>query len=112
MKNVEGPSKRQIVIVAYKPKPGRLGDLIQHPRTPAYPAIGGFGYRAGSRRWPGGRRDGRRSFEWEAGGVEKAHTNPRVGALWARYAEACDIVSLNTLAEAGEMFARFTPLDI
>jgi hypothetical protein len=31
--------------------------------------------------------------------------------MWQRYAAACDYVPLNTLAEAGTMFAGFVPLN-
>ena len=49
-------------------------------------------------------------FEWAVGGVEQAYTNPVVMKLWERYAAACDIVPLTSLAEAATMFASFTPL--
>jgi hypothetical protein len=49
-------------------------------------------------------------FEWVPGGVERAHTNPVIHALWARYAAACDFVPLATLPEASTMFASFTPI--
>jgi len=51
-------------------------------------------------------------FEWAAGGMERAHSNPAVLALWARYGEACDYVPLTTLPEASNMFASFTPLNL
>ena len=51
-------------------------------------------------------------FEWEAGGTERAHTNPAVMKLWQRYAAACDYVLLASLAEASNMFASFIPLDL
>jgi hypothetical protein len=51
-------------------------------------------------------------FEWAPGGVEKAHANPVVRAPWQRYAAACDIVPLASLAESSTMFASFSPLEI
>jgi len=50
------------------------------------------------------------AFEWEAGGAERAHTNPAVLKLWERYAAACDFGPLVSLAESSTMFASFTPL--
>ena len=51
-------------------------------------------------------------FEWEAGGVEKAHNNPVILKLWERYWEACSVTPLNTLAEAESPFAGFTSLEL
>jgi hypothetical protein len=49
-------------------------------------------------------------FEWEAGGLERVHTNLAVTKLWERYAAACDDVPLASLPEFSTMFASFTPL--
>ena len=51
-------------------------------------------------------------FEWAAGGMERAHSNPAVLALWARYGDACDYVPLTSLPEASNMFASFTPIEL
>ena len=50
-------------------------------------------------------------FEWAEGGLDKAHQDPIVHSLWARYSAACDYVPLNTLAEAGMTFANFIPVN-
>src|SRR5687767_8430115 len=40
-------------------------------------------------------------FEWvSAQAMEAAHTNPAVGQMWARYAEACDYVPIAEVPEA------------
>jgi quinol monooxygenase YgiN len=50
-------------------------------------------------------------FEWKSNAsLEAAHSNPEVAKLWGRYGEACDYVSLSTLAEAQGMFANFEPI--
>ena len=52
-------------------------------------------------------------FEWASpAAIEEAHANPRVQAMWARFAACCDYVPLNSLAEAGDMFAEFEPVHI
>jgi hypothetical protein len=51
-------------------------------------------------------------FEWEAGAMERAHSNAEVGKLWQRYAEVCEYVPLNTLPEAAQLFADFAPVDL
>ncbi|SMD27071.1 hypothetical protein [Kibdelosporangium aridum] len=42
--------------------------------------------------------------------MEAAHTNPTVGQMWARYAEACDYVPIAEVPEATQLFSSFTPL--
>ena len=37
--------------------------------------------------------------------------NPEVLKMWGEYAEVCDYVPINTLAEANNMFAGFIPLN-
>ncbi len=52
-------------------------------------------------------------FEWKSqDAIDAAHRNPSVKELWARFADACDYVKLGDLAESGEMFANFTPIEI
>ena len=100
-------------IVAYQPKPGRESELLELVRS----------------RVPTLRREGlvteRPSIilrakdgtivevsEWKSPEtIEAAHHNPNVLAMWNKFFELCDCVPLNTLAEAGEMFASFEPLD-
>jgi len=106
-------SGKTIVIVAYKPKPGKETDLLQltrehvpllrteglateHPVT-ACLAKGGTVVEV---------------FEWAPGAIERAHSNPVVLKLWERYAAACDIVPLASLSESSNMFASFIPLEL
>jgi len=106
-------SERQIVIVAYKPKPGKEADLLQLTRE-HLPVLRAQGLATDRAAIVCQAADGTviAVFEWEAGAIEKAHTNPAVGALWVRYAEACDYVPLTALAEASQMFATFAPLQV
>jgi hypothetical protein len=102
-----------LVIVAYKPKPGKESDLLQltrehvsllraedlatdHPVTACQAKDGTIV----------------EVFEWKAGGAKRAHANPVVRKLWERYAAACDIVPLSSLPESSTMFASFTPLTL
>ena len=51
-------------------------------------------------------------FEWlSTEAIANAHTNPNVLKMWGEYGEVCDYVPINTLAEAGDMFAGFVPLN-
>ena len=106
-------SGKTIVIVAYKPKPGKEADLLQLTREHV-PLLRAEGLATGHPVTACQARDGTivEVFEWADGGVERAHTNPVVMKLWERYAAACDIVPLTSLPEASTMFASFTPLDL
>jgi hypothetical protein len=106
-------SERNIVIVAYRPKPGKEADLIQLTRE-HLPVLRAEGLVTDRKVIACLTADGTvvEVFEWEAGGVEKAHANPQVLALWERYSTVCDYVPLNTVAESTQMFASFAPLDI
>lgn len=51
-------------------------------------------------------------FEWlSAEAIANAHNNPVVQEMWSEYSVVCDYVPLNTLVEAGNMFATFSPLN-
>ena len=106
-------SGRAIVVVAYKPKPGKEADLLQLTREHV-PLLRAEGLATGHPVTACQARDGTvvEVFEWAAGGVERAHTNPVVLNLWERYGAACEIVPLVSLPEASNMFASFTPLDL
>jgi hypothetical protein len=102
-----------LVVVAYRPKPGKEADLSQLTREHV-PLLRAEGLATDRPVVAARAADGTvvEVFEWVAGGVEKAHSNARVLALWKRYADACEIVPLVTLAESSSMFASFTPLDL
>ncbi len=102
-----------VVIVAYRPKPGKDEELLQ--LTLEHVALLRKEGLA-TERAVGAARAGDGTvvevFEWAPGGVERAHSNPVVRKLWERYADACEIVPLNQLAESSTMFASFTPIDL
>lgn len=110
---MQSGSGKTLVIVAYKPKPGMEAELEKLTREHV-PLLRREGL-ATERPVVAAKAEGGtivEVFEWQPGGVEKAHANPNVRRLWERYAAACEIVSLNTLAEASTMFASFTPFDL
>jgi hypothetical protein len=106
-------SSAAIVIVAYKPKPGKEADLLQLTREHV-PLLRAEGLATDRPVTACQAKDGTivEVFEWVAGGTERAHTNPAVMKLWERYAAACDYVPLVSLPEASTQFASFTPLDL
>jgi hypothetical protein len=110
---MQAESGRNIVIVAYRPKPGKEADLLQLTREHV-PLLRAEGLATDHPVTACQAKDGTivEVFEWVAGGPEKAHTNPVVLKLWERYAAVCDYVPLATLAESSTLFASFTPLDL
>jgi hypothetical protein len=106
----EGPA---VVIVAYRPKPGKEADLLQLTREHV-PLLRAEGLATDRPVIACLAADGTvvEVFEWADGGVVRAHSNPAVMGLWKRYAEACEIVPLSLLAEVSDMFASFRPIDL
>ena len=101
-----------IVIVAYRPKPGKESETLDLVRsrvptlrkealvTERTPII----MRA---------RDGTiiEVSEWKSQqAIDAAHKNPTVLAMWNRFFAVCDCVPLNQLSESAEMFAGFEPV--
>ncbi len=102
-----------IVIVAYRPKPGKEADLLELTREHV-PLLRAEGLATDRPVTACQATDGTivEVFEWAPGGVERAHANPVVRKLWERYAAACDIVPMVSLPEASKMFASFTPIEL
>jgi hypothetical protein len=102
-----------MVIVAYRPKPGREAELMALTRTHVS-KLRSLGLATARPALAMRAKDGTvlEIFEWEAGAIEKAHADPEVQAMWVRYAEVCDYAPLRELPEASEMFARFDPIDV
>jgi hypothetical protein len=110
---MQAESGRTIVIVAYKPKPGKDADLLQLTREHVA-LLRAEGLATDHPVTTCRAKDGTivEVFEWAAGGPEKAHTNPAVLKLWDRYAAACDYVPLASLDESSATFAAFTPVEL
>ncbi len=101
------------VIVAYRPKPGKGGELLELVRS-RVPTLRKEGFVSDRAPTIMRARDGTilEVSEWKSReAIDAAHKNPNVLAMWERFFALCDCVPLNTLAEAGEMFAGFEPVD-
>ncbi|HWZ04075.1 MAG TPA: hypothetical protein VNX40_10740 [Mucilaginibacter sp.] len=102
-----------IVIVAYKPKPGKAEALKELTKTHV-PRLKKEGLVTDRTAIIMEAADGTiiEVFEWlSQEAINNAHHNPAVLQMWAEYAEVCDYVPLNTLPESGNMFAGFNPID-
>ena len=101
-----------IVIVAYRPKPGKEKELLElvRSRVPTLRKENLVTDRAPTiMRARGGTII--EVSEWKSQeAIDAAHKNPNVLAMWNKFFALCDCVPLNTLAEAEEMFAGFEPI--
>src|SRR5437764_10341180 len=105
--------KGVIVIVAYRPRPGKENQTLElvRGRVPSLRKEGLISDRVPTIMRA---RDGTiiEVSEWKSReAIDAAHKNPDVLAMWEKFFAACNCVPLNTLAEADEMFAGFAPID-
>jgi hypothetical protein len=103
----------RIVIVAYKPKPGKAEALKELTKT-HLPRLHKEGLVTNREPIIVEAADGTiiEIFEWLSDeAIKQAHQNPEVQKMWGEYEEVCDYVPLNTVAEASNLFAEFTPVD-
>ena len=101
-----------IVIVAYRPKPGKERELFELVRS-RVPTLRKEGLATDRAPVIMRARDGTiiEVSEWKSQeAIDAAHKNPNVLAMWNKFFAICDCVPLRTLAEAEEMFAGFEPL--
>lgn len=101
-----------IVIVAYRPKPGKESetqDLVRS-RVPTLQKEGLVTDRAPVIMRA---RDGTiiEVSEWKSqAAIDAAHKNPNVLVMWTRFFEVCECIPLNMLSESSELFAGFKPV--
>ncbi len=102
-----------VVLVAYRPKPGCEAALLELLKDHV-PHLRRLGLATNRPALALSGRDGIivEMFEWEAGAIATAHQQPEILQMWERYAAVCDYVPLNTLAEAADLFAQFKPMDL
>ena len=104
--------KGVIVIVAYRPKPGKEQELLELVRS-RVPTLRNEGLVTNREATMMRARDGTiiEVSEWKSHeAIDAAHKNPNVLAMWNKFFAICDCIPLKTLAEAQEMFAGFEPL--
>lgn len=102
-----------IVVVAYRPRPGKEQELLQLVRG-RVPALRKEGLATDRVPTMMRSRDGTilEVSEWKSReAIEAAHKNPNVLAMWEKFFAVCDCVPLNSLPEAADIFAGFTPIE-
>src|SRR6184192_4670408 len=96
-----------VVIVAYRPKPGKENELIDLVRS-RVPTLRKEGLVSDRVPTIIRARDGTiiEVSEWKSReAIDAAHKNPKVLAMWEKFFAVCDCVPLNRLAEAEGMLA-------
>lgn len=103
----------EIVIAAYRPKPGQDAALLDLTKDHV-PYLRRLGLVTDRPALAMRNRDGvvLEVFEWRDGAVDAAHKMPEIHALWEKYGAVCDYTKLTDLPEAADLFAMFTPIDI
>jgi hypothetical protein len=114
MSETDGAPIPRIVIVAYRPKPGRdevlLAELRDH-----HPMLRSEGLATDRAPILMRAADGVviEVFEWAStAAIEEAHDHPRVQKMWARFAACADYLPVGEVAEASAVFSEFAPLDV
>ncbi len=101
-----------VVIVAYRPKPGKKNELVDLVRG-RVPTLRKEGLVTDRPPTIMRASDGTiiEVSEWKSReAIDAAHKNPNVLAMWNKFFALCDCVPLKSLAEAEEMFAGFEPV--
>lgn len=101
----------RIVIVAYRPKPGKDAELQALMRE-HLARLRRAGLVTDRESIMMQARDGTivEVFEWKSrAAIDAAHQHPEVLAMWSEYAGVCDYVPIGQVPEAAELFSEFTP---
>jgi quinol monooxygenase YgiN len=102
----------RIVIVGYKPKPGKAEALKALTKTHV-PRLKKEGLVTDREAIIMEAEDGTivEVFEWlSKEAIQQAHSNPEVLKMWGEYAEVCDYVPIGGLPEFNNLFAEFSPV--
>src|SRR5947207_15854353 len=103
--------EEKIVIVAYKPKPGKEEGLREVMRT-HLPTLKSQGLVTDRPSVMMEAKDGTiiEVFEWKSqAAIDNAHSNPEVLKIWGQYAEVCDYIPIGQVPEAANLFSSFSP---
>lgn len=102
----------RIVIVGYKPKPGKINDLIrlvnQH-----HSRLGKIGLVTDRKPVIAKAEDGTvvEIFEWASEeAIQSAHEHPEVNKMWEEFSEVCEYVPVGELPEMSRLFSEFDPV--
>ena len=103
----------RIVIVAYKPSPGKE-QALQNLLQVHFAVLDGEGLVTEKRPVIMVANDGTmiEVFEWKSKeAIDLAHTNPRIQKMWEEFGSVCEYIPISEVAEAKHLFPEFTPFD-
>ena len=103
----------KIVIVAYKPKPGKE-EMLRGLMRKHYAVLKEQDLVTDRKSILMQAKDGSiiEVFEWKgAEAIKAAHSNPEVLKMWKEYEEACAYTPLTELEETTNLFAEFVPFE-
>ena len=103
----------RIVIVGYRPKPGKNEELRALARS-HHARLRDEGLVTERAPVLMESEDGTviEVFEWKSReAIEQAHSSPAVQKMWEEYAAVCDYVPVAEVPEASQIFSELTPLD-
>src|SRR5438093_5305354 len=104
--------KGVIVIVVYRPKPGKEKQTLALVRS-RVPTLRKEGLVTDRVPTIMRARDGTiiEVSEWKSeDAIDAAHKNPNVLAMWNQFFEVCDCIPLKKVPESAEMFAGLEPI--
>jgi quinol monooxygenase YgiN len=103
----------RIVVVGYKPKPGKESELEALMKI-HLPILREEGLASDRDSIIMRSEDGTiiEVFEWKSKeAIESAHTNLRVQEAWQAFSSVCDYVPVSQVPEISSIFSEFTPLN-
>ncbi len=102
-----------MVIVAYRPKPGQDEALLALTREHVA-ILRRLGLATDRPCLAMRSRSGVivEVFEWRDGALAIAHQTPEIHQMWDRYAAVCDYAPLSEVPESADLFAQFQPIDL
>ena len=103
----------EMVIAAYRPKPGKAEELAALVREHVpYLRRLGLATERPVLAMRAANGDLVEVFEWEEGAVANAHEHPEVLKLWEQFGAVCDFIPLAALDDAQRPFPPFEPIEL
>ena len=103
----------RLVIVAYRPFPGKEKELLKLMKTHVE-ILRKEGLASNRNSIIMQSKDNTiiEVFGWKSSeAIESAHTNLAVQKMWESYAKVCESIPISNVAEAGQLFSEFTPIN-
>lgn len=106
-------NEERVVIVGYKPLPGKEPELIRLIKTHV-DRLRNEGFASERNPIIMQSKDGTilEVFGWKSKeAIEAAHKNKKVQKMWEEFAKVSEYVPINLIVETSELFSEFSPID-